>query len=248
LLRRALYLYWRLKSTALSNPVRSIMSRHLGFGFAALALLSIARSAAANDYAVAKTDAAAPTGTVAPEISALLDANGLKITKGGAPFCDIWLAKEWPIAADAKTGGEVLYPLTPGQLIGVIRYAKKASDFRDQDVPAGVYILRYAQQPIDGAHVGTSPTRDFFALLPAAKDRDPRALDYKVLVDTSKAVSGAAHPGILSLQAADGGGPAAIREVSDKEWVILHFAGRVKHGSAAKDLPVELVIVGKAAE
>ena len=41
------------------------------------------------------------------------------------------------------------------------------ADFRDQGIPAGTYILRYSQQPVDGAHVGTSTTRDFLALLPA---------------------------------------------------------------------------------
>src|SRR5205823_8094515 len=139
------------------------------------------------------------------------------------------LAKEWPIAADAKTGGEILYPLTPGQLIGVIRYARKASDFREQDIPAGTYILRYAQQPVDGAHVGTSPTRDFLALLPAAKDRDPKTIGYKTLITISKETTGTAHPAILSLQKpAESGEALAVREESEKMWTIVRFAGKAR--------------------
>jgi hypothetical protein len=171
------------------------------------------------------------------------------VTKGSQVVCEIWLAKECPIAADAKTGGEVLYPFTPGQLIGVARYPRKANDFRDQDIPAGAYVIRYAQQPVDGAHVGTSPTRDFFALVPAAKDRDPKTLDFKALAEASKETTGTAHPAILSLQkAAAAGEKLAIREESDKEWVIVRFLGKVKQGADSKDLPVELVVVGKAAE
>jgi len=212
-------------------------------------VLPAAGPARGQEYKVAKIDSAAPADKIAPEIGSLLASNGFKVTKGSATLCEVWLAKEWPIAADAKTGGEILYPLTPGQIVGAIRYARKAADFRDQDVPAGTYILRYAQQPVDGAHVGTSPTRDFLALLPAAKDRDPKTIDYKTLIETSKETSGAAHPGILSLQKPEDGAEAlSIREVSDREWVIVHFVGKAKQGGATKDLAMELVVVGKAAE
>ncbi len=217
--------------------------------FRALLLLLLALPAAAQEYKVAPLDSPAPTGAVAPEITSLLQAKGLQVTKGGSVVCEIWLAKEWPIAADAKIAGEVLYPLTPGQLIGVARYPKKANDFRDQDIPAGAYVLRYVQQPVDGAHIGTSPTRDFFALLPAVKDRDPKTIDFKALAETSKETTGTAHPAILSMQKAESAGEKlAIREESDKEWVIVRFLGKMKQGADSKDLPIELVVVGKAAE
>jgi len=211
-------------------------------------LLVTALPTAGQEYKVAKVDTPAPTGTVAPEITSLLQPTGFKVTKGTSVIYEMWLAKEWPIAADAKTGGEVLYPLTPGQLIGVARYPRKAADFRDQEIPAGTYAVRYAQQPVDGAHVGTSPTRDFLALLPAAKDRDPKPLDYKTLTTTSKETSGTAHPAILSLQTAGSGEPLSVREDGERQWVIVHFVGKAKQGGAAKDLPVDLVVVGKAAE
>jgi hypothetical protein len=217
---------------------------------AVICLIGIALSASAQECKVAKLNMPAPTGAAAPEITSLLQSTGFQVTKGASQVIfEMWLAKEWPIAADAKVGGEVLYPLTPGQLIGVVRYPRKAADFRDQDIPAGVYVVRYAQQPVDGAHVGTSPTRDFLALLPAAKDRMPDNLDYKTLVAISKETSGTAHPAILSLQrAADSSEVVSLREDSDKQWTIVRFAGKSKQGSEIKDLPLELVVVGKAAE
>jgi len=201
----------------------------------------------AQEYSVTAGEAA-PTGTIAPEISSLLSAKGIKVNKGSTTVCELWFAKEWPIETDAKTGGEVLYPLAVGQVIGVIRFAKKASDFREQDVPAGVYVMRYTQQPVDGAHVGTSPTRDFLALSPAAKDREPKALDYKALVAASKETTGTAHPAIFSLQKPEDGAAPSVREVSEKEWVIVHYVGKVKQGGTAKELPLDLVVAGKAAE
>jgi hypothetical protein len=202
----------------------------------------------AQEYAVSSAEAA-PTGALAPEISSLLDAKGIKVTKGSTTVCELWFAKEWPVEANATTGGEVIYPLTVGQVIGAIRFPKKTGDFREQDMPAGVYVMRYAQQPVDGAHVGTSPTRDFLALSPAAKDRDPKTIDYKALVGVSKDSTGTAHPGIMSLQRVEGGGASpSVREVSDKEWVIVHVVGKMKQGGSVKDLPLDLVVVGKAAE
>jgi hypothetical protein len=215
----------------------------IGFG------LCLASGLLAQDPKVEKLATPAPADAISPEIAALLEPTGMKVAKGSQTLIEFWPAKEWPIAADAKTGGEVLYPLTPGQLIGAARYTRKGGDFRDQEIPAGTYVVRYAQQPVDGAHVGTSPTRDFFVLSPAAKDRQPATLDYKTLIATSKQTTGTEHPAILSLQRAEGGnaGPAA-RHDADHDWVILHFQGHGKQGGQTKDLPVELVVAGKAAE
>jgi len=220
-----------------------------GFAFNVLLGITFACSALGQDYKAEKIDTPVAVGQVAPEIAALLLPNGFKVTKGGQAHCEIWLAKEWPIAPHAKTSSEILYPLTLGQLIGVARYPAKANDFRDQEIPAGAYVIRYAQQPVDGAHVGTSPTRDFFALLPAAKDREPKTLDYKTLTTISKETTGTAHPAILSLQApATSGAPLSIRHDAERELTIVRIVGKIKQGSEVKDLPVELVVVGKAAE
>jgi hypothetical protein len=212
-------------------------------------LLLSATGLLAQEYQVSKLDSPAPPDAVAPPIAARLQPTGLKVTKGSQTVIEIWLAKEWPVAADAKTGGEILYPLSPGELFAVARYARKGADFRDQNIPAGTYVVRYAHQPIDGAHVGTSPTRDFLALLPAAKDREPQTLDYKTLVATSKQTTGTEHPAILSLQPADpAAGELSVREDADRGWVIVHFVGKTKQGGTTKDLPMDVVVVGKTAE
>jgi len=210
----------------------------------------VCREAAAQEYKVQKIESAAPADAIAPEIAALMEPTGFKLAKGESrTVCEIWLCKEWPIKADAKTGNDVITPLTPGQLIGVIRYPRKATDFRDQEIPAGVYTLRYGQQPVDGAHVGTSPTRDFLVASPADKDKDPGVLDYKALVAAGKETSGASHPAILSLQRpGDSQEPLAVREDAEKEWVIVRFTGKSKAGDAAKPLALEAVLVGVAKE
>jgi hypothetical protein len=210
----------------------------------------LAAVASAQEFKVEKLDAAAPTDGVAAEVTAIVAPTGFKLVKGESrTICEIWPCQEWPIAADAKTTGEVLYPLTPGQLIGLVRYPRKATDFRDQEIAAGLYTLRYGQQPVDGAHVGTSPTRDFFVVTPVEKDQTAAVLDYKTLVAGGKETSGTSHPAILSLQRPGESTEAlAVREDSEHEWTIVRFTGKTKAGDNVKDLAIEAVLVGVAAE
>jgi hypothetical protein len=224
------------------------MLRNLAFGLLSIVVLSL--PAFAQEYKAEKVESAAPADEISGEIAALLQPAGFKVVKGESrTVCEIWLAKELPAKADAKLTTEILYPLTPGQFVGVIRYPRKGADFRDQEIPSGTYTLRYGQQPVDGAHVGTSLTRDFLLLLPADKDREASVLDYKPLTTASKETSGTAHPAILSLQkAADAGEALAVHENAEKEWTIVRFTAKVKQGGDVKELPVELVVVGVAAE
>jgi hypothetical protein len=209
----------------------------------------LAAPSLAQEYKVEKLDQKAPDD-IAPEIAALLQPSGYKFIKGESrTVCELWFCKEWPVSKDFKVTAEVNYPFTPGQVIGVARYPRKGRDFRDQDILAGVYVLRYSQQPVDGAHVGTSPTRDFLALLPAAKDHSPDVLEYKPLVAAAKETTGATHPAILSLQRqSDSSEDLEVRHNEEKDWYILRFKGKAVADSKASDLAIEFVVVGHAAE
>jgi len=219
--------------------------------FCAWSLITVvlcASLAAGQEYKVAKLESGPPAGVLAPDIAALLAPGGYTILQGERAVCDIWPCKEWPIAEGAKTTGEVQYPLTPGQVFGAIRFPRKSADFRDQEIAAGVYVLRYAQQPVDGAHAGTFPTRDFCALLPAAKDRSAGVLDYKALIALGKETTGTAHPAIRPLLKPAAGDAPAIHADEEKMWTMVRFVGKTRQGTAVKDLPVELVVAGVAAE
>jgi hypothetical protein len=219
------------------------------FGAASLLLTAVCvESTSAQEYKVEKVETPAPAEDLAPEIAALLAPTGFKLVRGESrTVCEIWLCKVWP-GAHVEAAGAVIYPLEPGQLVGVIRYPRRAADFRDQTISSGVYTLRYGHQPVDGAHVGTSPTRDFLVVSPAEKDRDPAVLDYKALVAVGKETSGSAHPAILSLQRPAAEGDLAVREDSEHEWTIVRFTGQFKQGDTPKPLALEAVLVGVAAE
>ncbi|HEV3342301.1 MAG TPA: hypothetical protein VG125_18170, partial [Pirellulales bacterium] len=165
---------------------------------AALTLYSSRVAQAADDYRVEALSAAPPAGEFAPAIAEQLSANGFKVVTGqGRALCEVWPAKSWQTAGDFKSSGAVNYPFEFGQLLGVIRFARSGGDFRGQKIRKGAYTMRYGLQPQDGNHVGTSDTRDFVVLVPAADDGDPKPVEKEKLFKESTGASGTAHPAIL---------------------------------------------------
>jgi hypothetical protein len=189
-----------------------------------------------------------PADEVAPEIAAQLAPTGIRVIRGASTtYCDIWLLKELKATLGFKPTTEVLYPFQVGQLIGVAKYARKGADFRDQDIETGTYTLRYAQQPVDGAHVGTSPTRDFLLLSAAEKDRSLAPLEYKPLTKQSAEAAGSSHPALLAMQrvATKANEFPAIRHNEERDWWIVALQAPLAEG---KPLVCELVVVGVATE
>ena len=214
-----------------------------------LLLLLATPLVAADDYRAEVSDSPLPD-EVAEPIAKLLNSQSIKMVKGESrAVCEVWLCKEWPVQADFEESAQILYPFTPGQIIGVLRFPRKSADFRDQPITKGVYTLRYMLQPVDGNHVGTSPTRDFFLLVSAELDQDPALLDYKKLVKESAEAAGSSHPAMLCLQKAlKADKLPAVRANEEHQWQILQFAAPAKAGDKVSELPVDLVIEGISAE
>ncbi len=181
------------------------------------------------------------------DVAKLLEPEGLRIIRGSSrTVCDIWLCKQWRLK-QFEAAGDVSYPFVVGQLIGVVRFARKAEDFRAQSIEAGVYTLRYAQQPVDGSHVGTSPTRDFLLMSPAKTDAAPEPPSYDDLVQASAKAAQTPHPAMWSLQRAGEAEPGTIRNRDDHDWWIVTLSGKAVVGEAVKQLKLDLVVIGEAA-
>ncbi len=192
----------------------------------------------------------APADSVAADIAKTLAPTAVKVTEDGAAVCEIWLCKQWNVKAGFKPTFQVLYPFEVGELIGVVRYAQREEDFREQRIRSGVYTLRYAYQPQDGNHIGTSDTRDFLVLLPAAADTKPARLDLQKMYDLSSKVSKSPHPAILSMLATFGKVDSlpAMRHDEDRNLWSLRVQGQAKAGEKTENLTIEFVVEGHAAE
>ncbi len=193
-------------------------------------------SASAQEYKLEALASAAP-GIPAP-YAAVLQSQGQRVSGPGGAWCEVWLARALPVGPKSSDAAITLN-VAQGSLLGVLRFPGKGSDRRGQVIPAGLYTLRYSLFPVDGAHSGVAPQRDFALLTPIASDTDPAAKpDYEALVKWSVKASGTPHPAVLSLETPPNGAatPSVVKE-GEHDWVLTVKAG---------DLTFSIIVVGKA--
>jgi len=120
------------------------------------------------------------------------------------------------------------------------------TDFREHELDAGLYTLRYGQQPMDGNHIGTSPTADFLLAIPVADDEDPATIESsKDLFEKSAAASGTTHPAIFTLLPVGDvtiTEPALTHNEDHDFWVLQAVAA----GKGDAKIPLQLVVVGSS--
>ncbi len=139
---------------------------------------------------------------VSPAIRATLASEALRLVSGVEPQAEFWMRQHVPLQENGSGAamGVTFAGFSKSLLIGVVRFPSDWSDYRNRPIPAGVYTLRYALQPEDGNHLGTSIYRDYLVLVPAAADSDPDAgYSFGHLVELSRQASRTNHPAILSL-------------------------------------------------
>jgi hypothetical protein len=130
----------------------------------------------------------------------------------------------------------ITLPVAQGTLIGVLRFPGAGADRRGQTIKAGLYTMRYSNFPVDGAHQGVAPQRDFALLTPVANDPKPDAMpEFQALVTQSK-TSGTAHAAVFSLEPPAGSTFPALSKEGENDWSLSVKAG---------DLPIAIILVGK---
>ncbi|MBZ5583475.1 MAG: hypothetical protein LAQ30_14950 [Acidobacteriia bacterium] len=159
-----------------------------------------------------------------------------RVTGPNGPWCEIWLRISVPTGAKPADPA-ISFAIPQGTLIGILRFPAQAADRRGQTIKPGVYTLRYSDYPVDGAHQGVAPQRDFALLTPVANDPDPNATpSFEALVKMSAEASGTPHPAVLSLETPAGSTFPAVTKEGDHDWVL-----NVKIG----DLPLAIIVAGK---
>jgi hypothetical protein len=177
-----------------------------------------------------------PPSELAPAVQQVLETNGFKISRGGEAYCEIWF-RSHPPASSGPAGRNVTLPsIRQGALVGVIRFDGTGSDRRGQTIPVGLYTLRYGVMPMNGAHEGAAPHRDFLLLVPASDDQDPNSTPgFDALVSLSKKASRTAHPAVLSVWEAASDAPGFSRQGDD--WVLQTKLG---------ETPIAVILIGSA--
>lgn len=210
------------------------------------ALLTTVAGAAAGDLivAAAKTD---PPAELADAVRGALDPNAVTVADtDGTERLTVWFRAVVPAAATAEQvrNGLTYREIPDGTLVGAVRVARPFTDFRKQEIPAGVYTLRFAVQPDTGDHMGTAPHPEFVLLVPAEKDTTADAIETKTVVTWSAAVTGGDHPAVMLLF--PNFDKAAGPKLLDKGDGVMAVATRrpVEADGAAATLGFALVVAG----
>lgn len=219
------------------------MKWSLGLVLVLLLAPSAARSA---EYSAQALKEAPPAGELSEEISAGLASSGWRVMQGEKRVvCEIWPAKAWAAKAGFEPSDTVFVPLEPGSLVGVLRFTRKGADFRGQEILAGLYTLRYANQPVDGNHVGTFATRDFLVMLPVSADQSAKPITDMDLFKLSAQSAESNHPAIVPLVKSEEGDAEPLKHFEEQDWWTLRLPGQDANGGK---IVLQPVVVGKAAE
>lgn len=178
-----------------------------------------------------------PPSELSPEIAAALAKEGYAI-KGadGQVYAEIWLRAGSVDGAPSAEQDVTWNTVAHGTLIGAIRYAGEGEDRRGQKIAPGLYTLRFSFYPVDGAHMGVEPSRDFLILSRADEDKDPTATpDFKALMDMSRKASRTQHPASIPCWKVDPGEWKAGLEASGEDWILS-----VKIG----ETPISVIVKG----
>ena len=190
-------------------------------------LVVFAHAASAQTALTATAQEAPPPDELAAPIRGQLDA-AATVVKRGANTIELWLRRELPLTDSPEAPPVVNWSHVPeGALVGAMRVARPLRDIRGLPIRPGVYTLRFAHQPQDGAHIGTSPYREFLMVGPAAEDQALEPAGYAGAVALAQKAAGRGHPLSLSID------PPVAKQAARE--VVTNDAG---HRSVVFSVPV----------
>jgi len=244
--------FWSAAGRSLSPRIRSgrrFSSRRPAGASVSFFLIccALALTAAAADSFTLEKIAAPPPAELPAALRDAVGSDALRVTSPSGVLCEIWLRKSVPVVATPSTElGVTFGQLAEGTLLGVMRLAGDAKDYREQNIKAGVYTLRYALHPVDGNHSGIAPQRDFALLAPVADDADPATITRVEALKRSAKSTGTAHPSVWSLwPAEDSAAAPSLHLQSDSQLWLLTFRLPLANG---QPLSMSIVVVGHAPE
>ncbi len=189
-----------------------------------------------------------PLDALTKPVRAALGKDAIEVRDAaGKPVVTVWLVPKFPVRATAEQAknGLTAREIPPGTLVGAARFPAAFTDYRKQDVPAGVYTLRTAIQPETGDHAGTAPHGEFLLLTPAGDDVVVDPVEADDLVKRSKPAAGGDHPAVVLLWPRPGK-PHAPSIVSKPGGVKVLCVARPADG-AAGTLGLGLTVAGHSA-
>jgi hypothetical protein len=199
--------------------------------------------AQAAEFEVKTADTPAPK-ELGESIRAVLDPKAIQLVQEGKPLVEIWLRREVPL----KNPAAKLDSLAETTLVGAVAVRGGGlTDYKNNEVPQGIFTARFLLQPQDGDHLGTAEFNYFVALIGAETDKELTGLDkFRPVTKASGKLTPSGHPLIISLRPASGAAgntPLLTEPASEHKAIRLSLSGKAPGGEKV-DLPLDLVYEG----
>ncbi|MFO0826047.1 MAG: hypothetical protein U0792_23510 [Gemmataceae bacterium] len=188
----------------------------------ALSLVAMFAIGAEQPKFSAKVEKFEVPAKLAEPIRKLLDEQALVVRHGDDVVMRVWFRTEIPAKATEEQikNGLTYREIPEGTIVGAIEFPAKFTDFRKQELAAGVYTLRFAVQPDIGDHTGTSPHPDFCLLCQAEEDKSDEPIEKKKLIEISSKVNEGRHPAVL-LMWPNNGKDASVKVMDKGNGVLV---------------------------
>jgi hypothetical protein len=201
-----------------------------------LLILAFVCGTKAADFKVKTADSLSPK-EISESIRATLQKKAVQLLEAEKPVVEIWLRQDVPVKSKPAT----LDSLAETTLIGAVAvHGKGLRDYKDNDVPTGIFTARFGLQPQDGDHLGTAEFSYFLVLIGADADKELTGLDkFRPMVKASGKLTPSGHPLIISLRPVSGSSgevPEITQPASEHRALRLKLPG--------SDLVFDLVFEG----
>ncbi len=135
---------------------------------------------------------------VSPAVKGLLKPDGQAIFEGDKKLMSLFYVSAIPAGTNSETN-VTHKDIAHGTLLAVANFPADFVDRRGNAVKAGTYHLRMSFFPVNGAHQGIEPQRDFLILTKPSVDGDAAAQpSYNDLMEMAMKSATVQHPLALS--------------------------------------------------
>jgi hypothetical protein len=148
--------------------------------------------------------------------------------------------------ADFNVGANIMFQSSTAGYTFIIDGFK---DYKANEIPKGVYTVRFVMQPQDGDHLGTAEYPYFAVLIPAKSDPAVNGITtYKAMVKASGKDTSTGHPIVLSLRPVSSGdaeSPKLTEPAPDQKCVQIKIPAKAPDADQPTTVVFELVYKGK---
>jgi len=197
----------------------------------------------AADFTVKTVETPVPK-ELGESIRSVLEPKTIQLEKDGKPVIEIWLRRDVPL----KSSAAKLDSLAEATLVGAVAVRSGGlTDYKNNEVPQGIFTARYILQPQDGDHLGSAEFNYFIALIGTDTDKELTGLDkFRPVTKASGKLTPSGHPLIISLRPVSGDAgktPRLTEPTAEHKAVRLSLTAKGPGGEKV-ELPFDLVYEG----